>query len=449
MFSLTLAKILGGRHFGIPRHFKRISINSKETKEGELFIPLKGNRFDGHLFVEEALTKGAAGFLFERGKVNLNKIKLFSRRGFAIEVENTFRALKKIAAYKRSLFKGKEIIAITGSAGKTTTKELIAHLLGEKFSVYKTPKNFNSQIGLPLSLANAPTASLYWVFELGADRRGAIKELAALLKPTIGVITALGKAHTSGFGNFSNLLCAKGEIFLPPSVKGGVIPKGFKNCYLSLGKSFLIPEEEFPVRKVRFMKEGKTLITFEKFQIEVPLLGWGIVKATQTALTVLKLLQLPIEEFIKSFATFRGEWGRMQHLFFGDYGVINDAYNANPLSVAEALKTLAQTEGYQKRVVLLGDMLELGPYEKQEHRKIGKLIDSLPIDEVFLLGKATKYTCQQIKRAKCFHSEDKEKLLRLVKRYHPQKGTLYLVKGSRGLKMEDFLIPLAEKKFSQ
>ena len=443
MFSLFVSKLLGGRHFGTPRVFLKVSLNSKEVKGGELFIPLKGKRFDGHRFIEEAIEKGALGFLFERGKLSESRLKSLTRRAFAIEVKNTYEALKRLAEYKRKLFQGREVIALTGSAGKTTTKELIGHLLSARFGVYKTPGNFNSLVGLPLSLANADEKADFWVFEMGADRRGNLKNLSSLLKPTLGVITSLGKAHTEGFKTFENLLCAKGEILLPASVKKAVFPKGFENCYKGLVEFYKTPEDTFPVLSYKFLKEGKTLINFGRFEVEIPLLGRGIVKSVQTTLTVLELLNLPVEEFLERFETFKGEWGRMQPLFFEDYLVINDAYNANPLSTKEALLTLSEIEGY--RVALLGDMLELGTFEEGEHRKLGRLIDRLPINEVYLYGKAVKYTCEEIKNKKCVYSEDKEKLMELLKKEHPKRGAVYLIKGSRGLKMEDFLTPLAEK----
>ena len=443
MYSLRLAKSLKGRHYGLPRTSKGVSINSKTIKGGELFIPLKGSRFDGHTFIGEALKRGAVGFLFERGKLSPSELQKLTRRAFAVEVKNTFSALKDIAHLRRGEFRGREIIAITGSAGKTTTKELIAHLLASRFEVYKTPGNLNSQIGLPIALANADPNADFWVFELGADRRGNITALGELLKPTLSVLTSIGKAHLEGFGNFENLLCAKGEIFLPPSVKKAVIPKAVEYCYKHLleGKEYLTFESggDIEISNYRFTKEGKTLVEVEGQVLGIPLLGEGIVKATETALGVLKLLGLPWEEFTEAFSTFRGEWGRMQPLLGDGYLVINDAYNANPLSVTSAIRTLSKIEGYQKRVLILGDMLELGKDEIEEHLKVGKLIEQSPIDEVCLFGNLTRYTCRTVKTKRCFYSSNKDLLKEILGKNHPQKGIVYLVKGSRGMRMEEFL----------
>ncbi len=449
MYSLRLAKHLKGRHYGLPRTFRGVSINSKTVRGGELFVPLRGQRFDGHTFIGEALKRGAVGFLFERGKLSPSQIQKLTRRAFAIEVENTFEALKGIARLRREKFKGKEIIAVTGSAGKTTTKELIAHLLAHRYGVYKTPGNLNSQIGLPLALANADPNADFWVFELGADRRGNISQLGELLKPTLSVLTSVGKAHLEGFGNFENLLCAKGEIFLPPSVKRAVIPKEVEKCYRHLlgEKDYLTFGRggDVEVSRYRFLKTGKTLMEVEDKILEVPLLGEGIVRATEAAIGVLKVLGFPWEGFTEAFSTFRGEWGRMQPLLGDGYLVINDAYNANPLSVASAIRTLSKIEGYRKRVLILGDMLELGKEEIKEHLKMGKFMEKSPIDEVYLFGNLTRSTCKVIKTKRCFYSFDKDHLKKLLSKFHPRRDTVYLIKGSRGMKMEDFLPVLGIK----
>ena len=411
-----------------------------------MFIPLKGSRNDGHSFIEEALKRGAVGFLFERGKISKSRLENLTRRAFAIEVDDTFKALKKIARLRREQFRGKEVIAVTGSAGKTTTKELLAHLLGNYFSVYKTPGNLNSQVGLPLALANADPGADYWVFELGADRRGNISALTDLLKPTLSVLTSVGKAHLEGFKTFENLLVAKGEIFLPPTVEKAVLPAEVLPFYEhSLrGKDVITTGRggSLEITRYRFLKNGNTLLEVKGREIIVPLLSEGIVRASELALGVLKSLELPFEEFLEAFKTFKGEWGRMQPLLGDGYLVINDAYNANPLSVASAIRTLSKVEGYRRRVLILGDMLELGKDEIEEHLKVGQLIEQSPVEEVYLFGNLTRFTCKAINTKRCFYSADKDLLMEVIENREPQNGTVYLVKGSRGMKMEEFLLPL-------
>ncbi len=442
MFSLFLSKTFGWKHRGIPKTFEGVSINSKTVKGGELFVPLKGKRFDGHTFIGEALSKGAVGFLFERGKLSGKALKRLTEKAFAVEVEDTFQALKKIARLRRELFEGKEIVAITGTAGKTTTKELLAHLLSQVGRTYKSSGNLNSQVGMPLALANADPTADYWVFELGASERGNIKNLTRILEPTLSVLTSLGKAHLEGFKSFENLVKAKGEIFEPRSVKKAVLPERFLKLYRDL-----LDEKEvetfggsFKVSRYRFTAEGKTLLTLEGDTFEVPLLGEGIVKAVETAAAVLKLLNLPWRELLKEgLPTFKGERGRMRPILGKGYLVIDDSYNANPLSMELALRTLTKVEGYKRRVAILGEMLELGTESVHEHEKLGDLIEELPIDEVYLFGEEMEPTCKRIKTKPCHLFLDKEGLLKTLKRKEPRKGTVYLVKGSRGTKMEETL----------
>ena len=438
MFSLKLAKHLKGKHYGLPRSFKGVSIDSRTVKGGDLFVPLRGSKVDGHNFIGDAVNKGAVGFLFERGRLNPSLLQKFTRRAFAIEVENTFLALKEIARLRRGEFKGKEIIAITGTAGKTTTKELLAHLLGSRFRVYKSPKNLNSQIGLPLALANADPEADYWIFELGASERGNLKGLTEILKPTFGVITSVGKAHLEGFKNFENLLCAKGEILIPRWVKKAVLPQEVFDRYRSLlvGKEYRTFKG---ILKYRFTREGKTEIEIDRFRVVVPLLGIGVVRSVEISLEVLKLLGLNPEGFLDAFSSFRGERGRMQPLLGEGFLVIDDTYNANPLSVKLALETLVEVEGYTKRVAILGDMLELGKEEIELHRELGRFINILPLEEVYLYGDLTRYTCEGITTKRCFHFTDKNLLKEVLKKRHPQRGTVYLLKGSRGTRMEELL----------
>ncbi|RTZ70700.1 MAG: hypothetical protein DSZ30_00395 [Aquificaceae bacterium] len=440
MLSTWLAKVIGGKHYGLPRLVRNLEIDTRKLKGGEVFIPLKGSRFDGHSFIGEAVSKGAIGFLFEKNKVSPQRLKVLTQKAFAIEVENTYQALKRLAVFKRNQFRGKEIIAVTGSAGKTTTKELIAHLLGGSFSVYKTPGNLNSKIGLPLSLANADPNADFWVFEVGTDRRGNIKELTEILRPTFAVLTSVSPSHLEGLRNFENLLCAKGEIFLPRGVKKTVLPSELLKCYKTLleDKRFLtFGENGIKATSYRFLKEGKTLIEFPEFRVTVSLLGKGIVKAVETAVAVLKLLDFNPKGFANLFETFRGEWGRMQPVLGEDFLIIADFYNANPLSVRLALETLSEVEGYKRRIAILGDMLELGEEEILHHESLGEFINTLPLNEVYLYGKLTEFTCKKVTK-RCFHFQSAKQLEEFLKRKHPQRGTVYLIKGSRAMAMERF-----------
>ncbi|NPB05051.1 MAG: UDP-N-acetylmuramoyl-tripeptide--D-alanyl-D-alanine ligase [Aquificae bacterium] len=452
MFSLYLSKTFGWRHFGVARRFEGVSINSKTLEEGNLFVPLKGSKTDGHLFLEEATGRGAAGFFFERGKFPHGPPRRLLKRAFALEVENALFALRQTAALKRDLFRGKEVIAVTGTAGKTTLKELLAHLLALVGFTQKSLGNFNSRVGLPVSLASADERADYWVFELGASERGNLTEGGKLLRPTLAVLTSLGKAHLEGFKNFENLSVAKGEVFLPPSVRKAVLPGRFLNLY----RSTLGDKEIFTfggeVSKYRFRPDGRTEILFEGTLLEVPLLGEGVVRGVEAAAAVLKALGLPAAEVLKEgLPTFRGERGRMQPLLGRGFLVVDDSYNANPLSMRSALETLVRVEGYERRVAVLGQMLELGAESRREHEKLGDLLEKLPINEVYLFGEEMRFACDRVRSKPCRLFTDKEELLKTLKRREPRRGTVYLIKGSRGTRMEEVLeafSPFLEGPFS-
>jgi UDP-N-acetylmuramoyl-tripeptide--D-alanyl-D-alanine ligase len=439
MFSVKLARILGGEHFGIPSGFEKVCIDSRKANEKTLFIPLKGSRRDGHSFIENAIQRGARGFLYSKP---LNPQKFLKGRAFAVKINSTLEALRELARFKRQNFKGEKIIAITGTAGKTTAKEIVAFLLSTVFSTYKTPGNLNSQIGLPLSLANANVAD-FWVFELGASERGNIKRLTELLKPTVAVLTSLGKAHVEGFKNFENLSVAKGEIFLPPSVETAVLPAKFLPLYKATleGKRVITfgGGGDVAIQHYRFKKNGTTEVVLNGKTFTVPFPGYAAVKAVEIGASVLKALGLEAEPFLKELPAFGGERGRMEPLFKGDYLVLDDSYNANPLSMEYSLKTLVSIEGYARRVAILGDMLELGVEEEREHRKLGKLLSTLPVDEVYLVGEAVKYTAEEIKNKPVKVFQNSEELKRFLKDREPQSDTVYLIKASRGIALETVL----------
>ncbi len=439
MNPLQLSKTFGWKLYGIPKTFEGISINSKTVKVGNLFVPLKGKKFDGHLFIEEAIRKDAVGFLFESSKLDKNLIKKLTARAFALEVKDTFKALQTLARLRREFFKGKEIIAITGTAGKSTTKELIAHLLKGAGTVYKTEGNLNSQVGLPLTVAAANERVDFWVLEMGASEKGNIKRLVEIAKPTLSVLTSLGFAHLEGFGNFQNLILAKGEIFLGKEVRKAVLPQEALFYY-----KHLLENKRTETFKglpfYRFTSKGRTAINLYGKRVEVNLLGEGIVKTILVASKVLEILELPVRELLLELLPFfRGLKGRMQPILGKDFLVIDDSYNANPLSMEAALNTLIKVEGYDRRVAILGDMLELGDIEVKAHRDLGLLLEKLPISEIYLFGRLTRHTCGEIKSKPCHHFEDKEKLLKRLKAKEPRKGSVYLVKGSRSLKMEEVL----------
>ena len=429
--SSLLAQITCGKLVGNP-HIKvnSFSIDSRNIKKGDVFIALKGSRFDGNEFVKDAFEKGAIGAIAE-------KLVEVPQDKFLILVNSSLEALKKIAKYKRENFKGK-VIGVAGSAGKTTTKELLAHLLSFVGKVYKSPGNLNSQIGLPLSVANAPLDCDFWVLEHGASKRGEIKELVRITKPFIRVITKIGEEHLEGFRSLEGIILGNGELFCflsEPFI--AVIPEDTIKYYGFIPKERLYTFGEKDIESYQITEEGvKAFIEGEEFFIPVPSLG--IINNLVASIKVLRALGYKLKNFKEALSRFKPEWGRMEVIKLRNFTVINDTYNANPPSVENAIRSLSLM-GNKKKIVILGDMLELGKYSKELHRKVGELLNECKINVVFFSGEEIK-EAYNVYRGLKFYTHSKEELKRVLKENKEiLKGSLTLVKASRGLRFEDIV----------
>ncbi len=433
MDAHLVSLITGGKLVGESRPIKGFSIDSRKVKEGEVFVALKGSRFDGHDFIQEAFAKGAVGVISERD------IEPPSGK-FVVKVDSSIKALRKIAEYKRKNFKGK-VIGVAGSAGKTTTKELLAHLLSQVGKVFKSPGNLNSQIGLPLAVANAPMDVNFWVLELGASQLGEIKKLVEISLPHIRIITALGEEHLEGFGSFENVIKGNGEIFehwFDGSI--AIIPHYALRYYPSL-KNLITFGEEGDIRG-RIKDVGLEGITFSVNGEEffVPVMSVGMLNNTLAAFGVLKALNYDYKNFKEALGNFKPAWGRMEILRSLDLTLINDAYNSNPLSLRNAIDTLSLIK-HPRKILVLGDMLELGKYSKKLHEEIGQLLNSKDFSLVIFVGKEMYNAFRVYKKDKLyFESTDKLKDFMTFSKNLFKNG-LILLKGSRGMKLED-IIPL-------
>ncbi len=410
---------------------KGFSIDSRQVKNGEIFVPLKGNKFDGHQFIEDAINKGALGYFTEK------EIKLKN----GIWVNGTLEALTEIGKNKR---KELEVaIGITGTAGKTTTKELLKFVLSKKFKTYATKGNYNNQIGLPLTLANIPKDTEVGIFELGANKIGDIKELVQISKPDIRVLTSVGYGHTEGFGNFEGVIKGKGEIFLDSN--NNVVPVHLKNFY-NLEKYItfgLSDEADIKIKDVKITKNGtKGIIQYknDKIVLELPVYNKAIFNNIGAVAGVLFYLDLNPIKNIKVLEGFNLPEGRGKVIKHKNLSIIDDAYNANPLSVENAIHSLNSIPTY--KVFVLGDMLELGEFSESLHREIGRLIKKTDIDLVLLYGKYTNYTYEELKNVKkAFYSNNQKILIELLsKKLKPLKQPVtILFKGSRGMKVEKMM----------
>ncbi|WP_456457310.1 UDP-N-acetylmuramoyl-tripeptide--D-alanyl-D-alanine ligase [Thermovibrio sp.] len=413
-----LAEIVKGELLGRDFTFKGVHFDSRQIKEGELFIPLKG-KTDGHAYIEDSFKKGAVGALSE---------KPFSPppSKFLIKVNDTLSAFKDLALYKRRKFRG-TTVAITGSVGKSTTKELLYYLFSNYERTYRNPKSFNNLIGLFYTLSNLPSSSLY-LQELGTNSPGEIEELRELLKPDLAVITKVALAHTEGFKDLKGVI--KEKFSLTKGVSVSIVP-------------FELKERALSDEVITFGKEGDVRLTslnlspFEtsfkvnafgkelSFKTSVP--GYSVVNATLIAVALGNLLSLPVNEFPELLANFTPPLGRLTVEDFGSTLLIDDSYNANPASVENALKVLSLFK--EEKVFIFGEMLELGELSEEEHKKVGELANSVGVSFLLTLGNRTLETFKAFKGDKR-HFSSLESLIEFVNKM-PLKNKVILVKGSR------------------
>jgi len=421
---------LDAKLLGTYRPPRRVVIDSRQVEEGDLFIAIKGSRYDGHDFVDSAFSRGAYGVIVEK-EVKVPKGK------FALVVKDTLSALRTLALEKRKAFGGK-VVAIAGSAGKTTTKEMIAFLLSKVGKVCKTPKNQNSQIGVPLALANFERDCQFWVVEMGASQKGDVAKLVDLVKPHIRVITAIGEEHLETFGCLDDVIVGNGEVFKDMEKDHfGICPHYVSHCYDIPNKITFGDGSELFAQNVRISTEGVSFKVKEE-EIFIPIPSLGAVENALCSFAVLKALGFDWKNFKDYLKEFQPIEGRFKTFRLGKWFLIDDSYNANPLSVKNALHTLSRFEGF--KIAVLGDMLELGENSPEYHREVGRLCHQLNIDLCLFYGEYMKFAWEECIKKGCRaqHFVDKLDIVKYLKNFS-QVECVVLFKGSRAMGLEEVL----------
>lgn len=371
-----------------------VSTDSRSIPAGALFVPLAGERFDGHDYLDAALNSGAAGCLTAKKPASLLKDK------FYIQVPGTLEALKALASWYRARF-DLPMVQVTGSAGKTTTKEMIAAVLSQRFSTLKTQANFNNAIGTPMTLLNLAPEHQAAVIETGMNHFGEIRYLGEMVRPTVAVITNVGDAHIENLGGTrQGILQAKCEIFENLQPVGLAVLNGDDELLSGLALPFETVlcgrHEHCGVRVTNVAEHGIEGVTCtvttkrDVYEVAIPSPGAYMIYPAAMAIAIGEHLGLTKVELLSGIAAYRPVGSRM-HLVrcSGDRIIIDDCYNANPQAMAEALRILAQTE-HPRRMAVLGDMGELGDLTEQAHRDIGELTRTLGLDTVVAVGPKAK-----------------------------------------------------------
>ena len=371
-----------------------VSTDSRSIPNRALFIPLVGERFDGHDYLDAALERGAAGCLTARKPTSLLPDK------FYIQVSDTLEALKALAAWYRAKF-DIPMVQVTGSAGKTTTKEMIAAVLNQHFSTLKTQANFNNAIGTPMTLLNLTPKHQAAVIETGMNHFGEIRYLGEMVRPTVAVITNVGDAHIENLGGTrQGILQAKCEIFENLQPGGLAVLNGDDELLSGLALPFETVlcgrHERCGVRVTNVAEHGIEGVTCtvttsrDVYEVSIPSPGAYMIYPAAMAIAIGEHLGLTKAELLSGIAAYRPVGSRM-HLVRCGSGriIIDDCYNANPQAMAEALRILAQTE-HPRRMAVLGDMGELGDLTEQAHRDMGELTRALGLDTVVAVGPKAK-----------------------------------------------------------
>lgn len=404
-------------------------IDSRKATKDSLFVPLKGTR-DGHDFVEDAIKNGAGGYLTEKSLPFPN----------GVLVKDTYQALVQIGKHKRRQVD--TVIGITGSSGKTSTKELLHFTLKHLFSTYATQGNLNNEIGVPLTLANIPAGTQVAVIEKGAAKKDDIAYLMEMSNPEIGVLTSLGEAHIERFGSFENIIHTKGQIF--DGVRFGVLPSEIKHHYTHKNTRFITCGEdgEIKLSNIRVVEdgtEGEISYKSDRITLKIPIYNIGVFKNIGLVAGVLYALDLDPVKHLEVLRDFKGFDGRGDIKKAGRFLVIDESYNANPLSVKNSIHSFEKLSGY--KVYVLGDMLELGQHSRELHLDVAKVFERSNIDLILLYGQETKHIYDYLKDKKpVFHYDDKQKIAGHINSLQ-QENIKITIKGSRSMKMEE-IIPL-------
>ncbi|MGZ3595374.1 MAG: UDP-N-acetylmuramoyl-tripeptide--D-alanyl-D-alanine ligase [Syntrophales bacterium] len=430
--------------------FKGVSTDSRHIMPGSLFIPLRGEKFDGHDFIAAAVRNGAHGFLVERGYENKIREKFADKT--VIRVDDTLKALGDIAHSWRKKFRVR-VVAITGSSGKTTTKEMLAGIAGLTKKIIKAQGNYNNLIGLPMTVLNINAQHELVILEMGTNTRGEIGRLTEIAEPDVGLITNIGPAHLEGFKSVETVREEKLDLFRKMPDAGVAIInidderllvtnrdwRG-KRITFGLGKDADVSAEDIEPKGIRGVEFTIRIGSFRQ-EITMSTAGNHNVYNGLAAAASCWALDIDFPTICHGLTAFQPISGRMEiHRLKNGAYIINDTYNANPASFREALKTLRDLKGNQKSTVIMGDMLELGDQAEAMHEGIGSLMADTGVDTVYLRGRLSPATAAGALKRKMskerivlFETPD-EIISRLAA--HLKKGDWILVKGSRQTRME-------------
>jgi UDP-N-acetylmuramoyl-tripeptide--D-alanyl-D-alanine ligase len=448
--SATQGKLVGGKK---GHEFSGVCIDSRMVKPGQLFIAIKGDRFDGHDFIPQALEAGASGAI-----LSMRSRHLRFQNKVLIQVEDTLTALQEIARVHRSRF-NIPVIAITGSNGKTTTKEMAASILAHQFRLLKNEGNLNNHIGAPLTLLRLEPAHQVAVIEMGINRPGELRRLCQIAQPQVGLITNIGPAHLEFLGNVEGVALAKAELlealtpegvailnaddeyfqFLATKVKGGLMTFSLRSQADVMASAVVLHPDRGPTFRLKIRTGSKP----GEIEVSLSTVGKHNIYNALGAAAVGAYMGVDLDVIRQGLEDFKPVSMRSQLMELQGFRVLNDAYNANPASMRSALETLAGLGPSGQKIAVLGDMLELGGPGEVAHREVGREVARAGIQYLITLGSLAEQIAQGALSAgmddsRVMHSQGPEDAGRMILSV-ARPGDCILIKGSRKMKMEKIL----------
>ena len=423
---------------------ENFSKDTREIKENDIYIGIKGENFDGNLFYDDAFNKGASICILEKNSVkNINFDKNKYKNKTIIIVNNSIDTIQKLAAYKRSLY-NIPVVAVTGSVGKTSTKEIISSVLNTKYNVLKTEGNYNNHIGLPLTILKLKNHDAM-VLEMGMNHLNEINLLSKIACPTIGVITNIGTAHIGNLGSRENILKAKLEIIDGLKKNGTLIinndndmlHNNLNNININIKTIGINNKSDYQAKNIiDDIFSSKFEINNINFEVNAP--GEAFIYNSLIAYAVGKELNISDENIKKGIETFKLPSNRLEKIINKRGStIINDTYNCSYDSLINSIDMISKSN-YKRKILMIGDILELGEYSKDIHKKIGTYILNKDIDSVILIGDEVKYIKEELNNNnfnKDIYLFNKEEDSHDFLKNYLEKEDIILLKGSNGMKL--------------
>jgi UDP-N-acetylmuramoyl-tripeptide--D-alanyl-D-alanine ligase len=425
-----------------------VTTDSRKETASALFIPLAGAHFDGHEYVMQALDNGAAAIIWTKDKPLPESIPADFPVFFA---DDTLAALQQLAAAYRNKV-NPAVIGITGSNGKTTTKDIVSSVLKTAYKTHHTAGNFNNHIGLPLTILSMAQDTEMLVLEMGMSGKGEIETLSKIARPDYAIITNIGESHIEYLGSREAIADAKLEITEGMEEKAHLIIDGDEKllktpvsqqvttCGYQQGDDFTIAETD--------VSPGETMFRLSDGRIyRIPLMGRHHALNATFAIALGNLLNIPSDKIKHAFRQLALTSMRFE-MVKGKHGttIINDAYNASPTSMKAAIQVVKQMDGYKEKVLILGDILELGNTSKMFHQSVADTITP-PVTAVFTIGSEAKHISDRVQlndpSITCMHMESKQALVKKLRDYE-NRNALLLFKASRGMRLEEIAEAVCE-----